>query len=76
MPEKSPLWWRVFRSDLTYAVAFGLVLAFLFGWRSLHYQSSLLDRLPSWGWMIPVGLWLAFVGLLWHQRRRRNESAG
>lgn len=75
MQETVPLWWRLCHSKLIAAIGFALFLAFLFGWPSLHYGSSLLDRLPGWGWMIPVGLWLAFAGLLWWKHRDQDESA-
>ena len=75
MSESDPLWARLYRSEVATAIGFAIFLAFLCGWPSLHYGSSLLDRLPSWGWMIPVGLWLAIVGVLWWRHRRHDESA-
>jgi hypothetical protein len=75
VPERLPLWWRIFNSEITFAVGLAVGLAFLFGWRSLHWESSLLDRLPWWGPAIPVVLWLVAVGSIWWRRRRRNEAA-
>ena len=75
MSEPDPLWWRLYRSKVAAAIALAIFLAVLFGWPSVHYGSSLLDRLPSWGWMIPVGLWVAVAGMLWWKHRRDDESA-
>jgi hypothetical protein len=75
MAQLDRLWWQIYRSRLVGAIGLGLFLAFLFSWPSLHYGSSLLDRLPSWGWLVPVGLWLAVIGVFWWQHRRHDGPA-
>ena len=72
MPEPLPLWWRILDSKITFAVGFGIGLAVLFAWPSIHWGSSLLQRLPWWGPAIPVALWLGVVCLLWRKNRLRR----
>ena len=75
MRERVPLWWRLLESDELFAGVAAVGLVFLFGWPSLYWGSSLLERLPWWGPAAPVLLWLALVGVLRRKRRRSNGSA-
>ena len=49
MRERVPLWWRLLESDELFAGVAAVGLVFLFGWPSLYWGSSLLERLPWWG---------------------------
>ena len=70
MVKQLPLWWRGLHSDWAFAALLAAFLGFLFTWPSLHWGSSAFERLPWWGPVAPVAIWLLAMWALWRKRRR------